>query len=55
MYSVLVHDPTSLLALTFLSCINKGCMYVCSVDGVLRFGLEGFRILFRVIGKLSKT
>ena len=25
---LIVHDPTSLLALIFLSCINKGCMYV---------------------------
>ena len=28
MYHI-VHDPTSWLALIFLSCINKGCMYVC--------------------------
>ena len=26
---LIVHDPTSLLALIFLSRINKGYMYVC--------------------------
>ena len=39
---LIVHDPTSLLALIFLSRINKGYMYVCMYVWLYVLVIYGF-------------